>query len=194
MGFYKYIRDAWKKPKENMTEIYKQKLVEYRKDPETVRLMKPTRLDRARSLGYRAKPGFVVVRQRVSKGGHKRPHPNTKGGRRPKHSGQQLTLHKNYQQICEERVQRKYPNCNVLSSYWVGDDGKSIWYEIVLVDTSHPQILKDKDIKWIAEQQHKGRVFRGLTSAGKRARGTLTNKGMGAEKLRPSRRAHQRRG
>jgi len=41
--------------------------------------------------------------------------------------------------------------------------------------------------------KHKGRVFRGKTSAGKSSRG-LRNKGKGAEKLRPSLRAHGRRG
>ncbi|ALV62505.1 LSU ribosomal protein L15e [Thermococcus sp. 2319x1] len=48
-------------------------------------------------------------------------------------------------------------------------------------------------IAWIAGKAHKGRVFRGLTSAGKRSRGLL-NKGKGAEKVRPSIRAHRGRG
>ena len=32
------------------------------------RVEKPTRIDRARSLGYKAKPGFVVARAKVRKG------------------------------------------------------------------------------------------------------------------------------
>ena len=43
----------------------------------------------------------------------------------------------------------------------------------------------------IAHQR--GRAFRGLTSAGRKMRGLL-NKGRGAEKLRPSIRAHNRKG
>jgi len=40
----------------------------------------------------------------------------------------------------------------------------------------------------IAQKQHHKRVFRGLTSAGKKIRG-LRRKGRGAEKVRPSRKA-----
>ncbi len=43
---------------------------------------KPTRLDRARALGYRAKQGIFVVRASMSKGTTKRP--AFAGGRRPK--------------------------------------------------------------------------------------------------------------
>ena len=60
---------------------------------------------------------------------------------------------------------------------------------MILVDRVNPSVLADHRISWIME--HKGRVNRGLTSAGRRARGLL-NKGKGAEKLRPSLRAHGR--
>ncbi|MEM2338349.1 MAG: 50S ribosomal protein L15e, partial [Candidatus Bathyarchaeia archaeon] len=46
----------------------------------------------------------------------------------------------------------------------------------------------DKDVNWICQKQHRGRVFRGLTSAGKKVRG-LRKKGRGAEKARPSKKA-----
>ncbi len=61
-----------------------------------------------------------------------------------------------------------------------------------MVDPSHPVIRSDKDVGWICESTHRGRVFRGLTSAGKEVRG-LHHKGRGAEKLRPSRSAARRR-
>jgi large subunit ribosomal protein L15e len=57
-----------------------------------------------------------------------------------------------------------------------------------MVDPHHPAVKTDKDINWICQKQHKGRVFRGLTSAGKKVRG-LRKKGRGAEKARPSRKA-----
>ncbi|KKT75754.1 MAG: 50S ribosomal protein L15e, partial [Candidatus Peregrinibacteria bacterium GW2011_GWA2_44_7] len=41
-----------------------------RKEPVTLVLEHPTRLDRARSLGYKAKQGCIVARQRVGRGGH----------------------------------------------------------------------------------------------------------------------------
>jgi len=61
-----------------------------------------------------------------------------------------------------------------------------------MVDKAHPNIIADKNINWIMQKQHRGRVYRGLTAAGKRSRGILTHKGKGAEKLRPSMRAKSR--
>lgn len=191
MGLYQHVRDAWKKPRQEQRELRHERLIEWRREDATTRLERPTRIDRARSLGYKAKQGIFVVRQRVLKGGHTRP--QLKAGRRSRNQTRKLSLHKNYRQICEERVQKKFENMNVLNSYWVGKDGQNVWYEVILVDPNHPAIQADKDLKWICEKQHKARVFRGLTSAGKTGRG-LQNKGKGAEKMRPSRRANLRRG
>ena len=183
MGMYKYIRQAWKKPSENW-DLWQERLISWRKQPTTVRIEYPTRLDRARSLGYKAKPGIFVVRQRVPRGGRKREMMD--GGRRSKRQTLRVNIDKNYQQIAEERCQKNYMNCTVLNSYWVGQDGLNYWYEIIMVDGAHPVIKNDPHLSWIAD--HRSRVFRGLTSAGKRSRG-LYHKGKGAEKLRPSRRA-----
>ena len=97
MSLYQRVRELWKKPKKNMPELWRERLIAWRKDPVTVKLEKPTRLDRARSLGYKAKQGVIVVRQRVKRGGHRRP--QIKKGRRPKRYGVRLDLSKNYKQI-----------------------------------------------------------------------------------------------
>ncbi len=183
MGLYQYIKNTWKKPKKNLGDLWQQRLIEWRREPTTVRLNHPTRLDRARELGYRAKQGFIVVRQRVSRGGHR--NEKIAGGRKPSRFGVRMNLDQNYRWICEQRAARKYPNCEVLNSYWVAQDGKFYWYEIILVDKAHPAILKDKTVRWTAFPQNRRRVFRGLTSAGRKSRG-LRRKGIGAEKIRPS--------
>jgi len=188
MSLYKYIRKAWKRPKETLSELWKSRLIQWRREPVTLRIDRPTRLDRARSLGYKAKPGFLIVRQRVLRGGHERAHDMR--GRRSKHSSYRVDLDKSYQRLCEERANRKYVNCEVLNSYWVAKDGKYYWYEVILVDRTHPSILADNNINWISLKQ--GRVYRGLTSSGKKGRG-LRNKGKGAEKLRPSKTANLKR-
>jgi len=54
-------------------------------------------------------------------------------------------------------------------------------------------IKSDPKINWICNKKHWHRVFRGKTSAGRKMRG-LRKKGIGTEKVRPSRRAHQRKG
>jgi len=190
MAIYKRIRELWNQPKKNMPEAYRERLILWRREPATLRLAHPTRLDRARSLGYRAKQGIFVVRQRVIRGGRMRERPA--GGRRPHTSRRLKILEMNYGRVAEQRVQKKYPNCVVLNSYNLAEDGIYKWYEIILVDKAHPAILADKKLSWVANPVHKGRVYRGLTSTGRSTRGLL-NKGAGAEKLRPSRAANLRR-
>ena len=58
---------------------------------------------------------------------------------------------KNIQRIAEERTAKHYPNMEVLNSYWVGEDGKHKYYEIILVDPFHPVILSDRKINWICK-------------------------------------------
>lgn len=191
MGMYQYIQEAWKSQGKELESLWHQRIIQWRQEPTTIRLEKPTRLDRARSLGYKAKPGFIILRQRVNRGGRQRPqirHP-----RRPKAMSRRKDLSMNYQTVAEQRAAKKYPNCEVLNSYYVAEDGLYYWYEVILVDRANPSIIVDKHINWIANNKQSGRVFRGLTSAGKRGRGLL-NKGKGAEKIRPSLRAHDRRG
>jgi large subunit ribosomal protein L15e len=185
MGVYKYLQKAWKSPSKEAT---KERVVQWRKEPSTLRIHRPTRLDRARSLGYKAKQGIFVVRQSIPRGGHTRP--GAVKGRRPKTQRRSLVLRKNYRQLCEERTSRKFPNCEVLNSYYVGKDGQTYWYEIIMVDGAHPRILSDPNLANLAAQ--KGRAHRGLTSAGRKGRG-LHHKGKGVEKARPSRRAHDRK-
>jgi len=190
---YKYVGEAWKKPGEgDLGELNWERKIEWRAGKSFVRVDRPTRIDRARSLGYKAKTGYVIVRARIRRGGLRKP--TIRGGRRAKRKGmKKITMGKNIQRIAEERTAKRYPNLEVLNSYWVGEDGKHKYYEVILVDPYQPTIMNDPKINWICEPQHKGRVFRGLTSAGRRGRG-LHHKGKGAEKLRPSIKSHHRKG
>ncbi len=166
------------------------RLLTWRREASVTRLEHPTRLDRARAVGFRAKGGFSVVRVRVRRGGQgKRA---IIAGRRPKHKGiLQMTLAKSLRRIAEERAQKHYPNLEVLNSYWVGEDGKQKFYEVILVDPYHPEIVADPKIQWITNPSEKGRVYRGLTSAGTEGRG-LRWKGTGTERFRPSRARNRR--
>ena len=147
---YRHMQQAWRKPKDSyVQDLMRQRVVVWRKQPIVNRIEKPTRIDRARRLGYKAKKGFVVVRIRIRRGGRRKPRP--KMGRRQKRMGvSKYTPAKSIKLIAEERVARKYPNLEVLSSYWVWEDGVSKWYEVILVDPSHPSIKSDKDVGWIA--------------------------------------------
>lgn len=180
MGMYKHLREAWKKPN---VKVQRERYIQWRSESAFLRINRPTRLDRARSLGYKAKPGFVIVRAKLKKGGRTRPNPQK--GRKPKKAGRFFTPGKSLQRSSEERTVRKFPNLEVLNSYWVGDDGKSVWYEVLLVNPNHPQIKADKDINWICSKKHTRRAFRGLSGAGTKGRGQR-KKGKGTEKVRPS--------
>jgi large subunit ribosomal protein L15e len=192
-SMYAYIREAWKKPDESyVDELLWSRMQEWRRAPSVMKVERPTRLDRARALGYKAKQGIVVARVKVRRGARRKP--RWKRGRRTKHMGvNKITPGKSIQRIAEERAARRFPNMQVLNSYWVGEDGKHKWYEAILIDTSHPVIRSDRNLNWLCSSRHKGRVFRGKTSAGRKGRGQR-RKGIGTEKTRPSLRSHQNRG
>ena len=181
-GMYHYIQQAWKKPD---TKILRQRMIEWRASEVFTRVEKPLRLDKARALGYKDKKGFVMIRIRVKRGGHKRPRPNK--GRRSKRLHTRKNLVMNYKWIAEQRVEKKYKNLVVLNSYQIGKDGINYFYEVICVDPERPEIKNDSTINWICKPQNKKRTMHGLTSAGKKSRG-LRNKHP-ETKTRPSVRA-----
>ena len=194
MGVMKHLGSVWKQPKQNIpTAVRRDRMAGWRREPVFQRIERPTRLDAARRVGYRAKQGITVVRTRVRRGGLRKGKVHMK--RKPSKAGiKKITMAKSIQRIAEERTSKRYPNLEVLNSYWVGEDGKNKFFEVIMVDPHHPAIKADKQLGWIAEgNSHRGRAFRGKTSAGKRGRG-LYNKGKGAEKLRPSLKANKNLG
>jgi large subunit ribosomal protein L15e len=191
-SMYQYVRDQWKKPDASYLSPKQQRMIQWRKEKNFLRIEKPLRIDRARSLGYKAKQGYIVVRSRVRRGGLRKH--SIKGGRKPVHMGiTKITMAKNTQRIAEERTAKHFPNLEVLNSYWIGEDGKHHFYEVILVDPHHPAIKKDPKINWISKPANKRRVLRGKTSIGQKGRG-LRYKGKGVEKVRPSIRANKGRG
>merc|ERR1712216_351048 len=74
MGAYKYMEELWKKKQSDMLRFLSRVRVwEYRQLPAIHRCTRPTRPDKARRLGYKAKQGFVIYRVRVRRGSRKRP-------------------------------------------------------------------------------------------------------------------------
>jgi len=147
---YRHLSLAWKKPGESyVKDLMRKRVIVWRRQPTIIRIDKPTRIDRARRLGYKAKKGFIVVRVRVRRGGRRKPRP--KMGRRQKRMGvSKHTMAKSIKLIAEERVARKYPNLEVLNSYWVWEDGSSKWFEVILVDPNNSSIKNDKDVCWVS--------------------------------------------
>jgi large subunit ribosomal protein L15e len=190
-SMYEYIGDQWKKPDLSYKSPQTQRLIQWRKEENFIRVDKPLRLDRARALGYKAKPGYIVARAKVRRGGLRK-HAIRKG-RKPSTRGiVKITAKKSTQRIAEERTAKRFPNMEVLNSYWVGEDGKHHYYEVILIDPFHPSIMKDPKVNWISNTTNTRRVQRGKTSAGRRGRG-LHKKGRGSEKSRPSTRFKKNR-
>ena len=87
------------------------------------RATRPSRVDKARRLGYKAKQGYVIFRTRVRRGGRKRPNPKGIVYGKPKHQGiHKLKFQRSLRSVAEERVGRRATNLRVLNSYWVGQD------------------------------------------------------------------------
>ncbi len=141
-----YMAQTWTRMwKENAEEL-KSKAIAWRKEPTITRIDKPSRIDRARRLGYKAKQGIVVVRIKVGRGGMRKQRPVS--GRRPKHLGvvrikQGISMRK----VAERRVSERFPNLEAMGSYYLHKDGMNIWYEVILADPSHPAISKDREMR-----------------------------------------------
>ena len=131
--------------KENPIEL-RQRAVIWRNENAVTRVEKPSRIARARRLGYKAKQGIIVIRMRVGTGGMRKQRP--RGGRRPKHLGvTKIKADVSMKQVAERRVLERYPNMKLLGSYFLYKDGMHYWFEVVLADPSHPRIAKDKEIR-----------------------------------------------
>lgn len=192
-SFYSYIGEAWESPRESYVgELRQSRLKAWRGDMTVQKIERPTRLDRARTLGYKAKQGIVMARVKVRRGGLRKSR-YVRNRKTSKMGMAKITMAKSIQRIAEERAGRRFRNLEVLNSYWVGEDGRHKWYEVILVDPHHPAILSDKDLNWIAGGVHRGRAVRGKTSAGRKGRG-MRHKGFGTEKTRPAIRARDGKG
>lgn len=131
--------------KDNAPEI-RDRIVGWRKDNAITRIDKPSRLQRARRLGYKAKQGIIVVRMRVGTGGMRKQRPT--GGRRPKHLGVlRIKADDNMKTVAERRALERYPNLKLLGSYFIYKDGMHYWFEVIMADPVHPRIAQDKELR-----------------------------------------------
>uniref|UniRef100_A0A8C2TMU8 Ribosomal protein L15 n=1 Tax=Coturnix japonica TaxID=93934 RepID=A0A8C2TMU8_COTJA len=156
MGAYKYIQELWRKKQSDvMRFLLRVRCWQYRQLSALHRAPRPTRPDKARRLGYKAKQGYVIYRVRVRRGGRKRPVPKGATYGKPVHHGvNQLKFARSLQSVAEERAGRHCGALRVLNSYWVGEDSTYKFFEVILIDPFH-----------------KHREMRGLTSAGRKSRG-----------------------
>ncbi|KAL8282731.1 hypothetical protein RB597_010124 [Gaeumannomyces tritici] len=177
MGALKYVEELQKKKQSDILRfLLRVRCWEYRQLNVIHRASRPSRPDKARRLGYKAKQGYVIYRVRVRRGGRKRPVPKGATYGKPTNQGvNQLKYQRSLKSTAEERVGRRCANLRVLNSYWINQDSTYKYYEVILVDPQHKAIRRDPRISWIVNPVHKHRESRGLTATGKKSRGL--NKG-----------------
>ena len=89
-SMYRYIGEFWRnRNSPEFKALMRERVIQWRREGAIERVERPTRLDRARALGYRAKQGYVVVRARVRRGGRRKQRP-TRGRKQSK--GFKLTI------------------------------------------------------------------------------------------------------
>ncbi|MEM4366660.1 MAG: hypothetical protein QW035_00825 [Candidatus Anstonellales archaeon] len=152
---YRAISKTFQMQYKERSEEYRARIRKWNSEGSIVVVDKPTNIASARARGYRAKPEFAVVRVRVRRGRRHRPSP--RGGRKPAKNVRFLSPGKSRQAMAEVRAWKKLRHLGyeVVGSYWVGEDGLSKYFEVIL----------KKGMK------EKGRADRGLTRAGKKGRG-----------------------
>ena len=138
--------NVWYKMWKENSSVLRERAIAWRKEDAVTRIERPSRLLRARRLGYKAKQGIIVIRMRVGTGGMRKQRP--RGGRRPKHLGvTRIKADDSMKIVAQRRVLERYPNMKLLGSYFLYKDGKHYWYEVILADPSHPRIAKDKELR-----------------------------------------------
>jgi large subunit ribosomal protein L15e len=138
VGMHKYLTQTWStRDKTNLERHFREVMIKWRREPTVHRVDVPTRLERARTLGYKAKQGYVVVRVRIRKGGARKPRPRS--GRRQKALGvTRYTRALSLKRIAENKAKKRYPNLIVLNSYYVSEDGRHHWFETIMRDPHNP--------------------------------------------------------
>merc|ERR1711881_370558 len=163
MGAYKYQNELWRKKQSDvMKYILRLRSWHFRQLPAIHRASRPSRPEKARLMGYKAKQGYSVFRVRVRRGCRKRLAPK---------GATQLKFQRRIQSVAEERAGKAMGGLRVLNSYWTAQDSTYKYYEVIMVDPHHKVIRRDADMQWITQPTHKHRETRGLTSAGKKSRG-----------------------
>lgn len=103
MGAYRYVQELYRKKQSDvMRYLLRIRCWQYRQLTRLHRAPRPSRPDKARRLGYRAKQGFLIYRISVRRGGRKRPvHKGCTYGKPKSHGVNELKPYRNLQSVAE---------------------------------------------------------------------------------------------
>lgn len=105
MGAYKYLEELYKKKQSDLLRfLLRVRCWQYRQLNAIHRASRPTRPDKARRLGYKAKQGYVIYRIRIRRGGRKRKVPKGNTSGKPVRQGvNQLKFQRSLRSVAEVR-------------------------------------------------------------------------------------------
>merc|ERR1711898_36832 len=146
MGAYKYLRELWNRKQSDVLRFVQRiRAWELRQLPSIHRATRPTRPDKARRLGYKAKQGYCIYRVRIRRGGRKRPVHKGQVYGKPRNAGiNHLKARRSLRSVAEERAARKCGNLRVLN--WIC-----------------APVMKHRELRGVTSA---GRANRGLRSKG----------------------------
>lgn len=153
MGAYKYLEELYKKKQSDALRfLLRIRCWQFRQLTSIHRATRPTRPDKARRLGYKAKQGYCIYRVRVKRGGRKRMAPKGATNGKPTNMGiNHLKWQRSQRSLAEERAGRKCGGLRVLSSYWVCQDATYKYVPICLnCDPSCPQFYSSLFAAYVA--------------------------------------------
>ncbi len=106
MGAYKYLEELWRKKQSDLLRfLLRVRCWQFRQLKSIHRASRPTRPDKARRLGYKAKQGYVVYRVRVRRGGRKRKvHKGHQMGKPTNQGVNQLKFQRSLRSVAEVKL------------------------------------------------------------------------------------------
>merc|ERR1712243_490493 len=151
MGAYKYLQELYKKKQSDLLRfLFRIRCWQLRHLAAIHRASRPTRPDKARRLGYKAKQGVCIYRVRVRRGGRKKPVPKGITYGKPKGEGvNEIKFQRSLRSVAEERAGRYCGGLRVMNSYWIAQDSTYKYFEVVMVDPAHKAIRNDPRLNWL---------------------------------------------
>lgn len=130
MSARKHIQASFAKSYAERAQNYRWRVSAWKKMSTVVRAEAPTNPGRAHSVGYRAKKEFIIVRVRTAKG--KRRVAKRALGRKPAKKVKFRSLGFSLARMAEMKAEKDFRNFHAVGSYFVGEDGMSKYFEVVL--------------------------------------------------------------
>merc|ERR1712131_92003 len=151
MTFAQILREIHRKKQSDVMKYETRiNIVEARQNDEVHRVERPTYLERARKLGYKAKQGYSIWVVKIGKGDAFRDYNNGNTRGKCVNAGiHQIKPSLNKQAEAEQIIGKKLGSLRVLGSYKIGCDLKSHYFEVIMVDPMHNAIRNDYKINWI---------------------------------------------